>query len=197
MTYVPDTEHELTVFRTFEALVVGIEVMEVKSGAPKRALDIIKYLDTNEVLDNMWEATKNKNRVAQCTIVDNILYRRCISFEEAQYVLAEIHEGICSNHSRGKVRLGKVMRARYYWLHALKDVEEYMQKCKKCQEYSIVPYHPVGNQPSGPPSPKQRESEVRGGHNRLFHQVGRGRGIDNGHNEQHHTFSMEDHCLQV
>lgn len=35
--------------------------------------------------------------------------------EEAQYVMAEIHEGICSSHLKGKALSRKVMRAGYYW----------------------------------------------------------------------------------
>lgn len=34
--------------------------------------------------------------------------------------------------------VGKVMMARYYWLHALKDVEESIRKCSKCQMHAMV-----------------------------------------------------------
>lgn len=52
-------------------------------------LDIIRYLDVNEVLGDMWEARKIRNKEASYTIVDDILYRRgystpllkCILFE--------------------------------------------------------------------------------------------------------------------
>lgn len=47
----------------------------------------------------------------------------CISVEEAQYVLAELHERICGDHSEGKLLAGKVMRAGYYWSHALQDAK--------------------------------------------------------------------------
>lgn len=36
----------------------GIEVVEIRQGAPEWAMDIIRYIDTNELLDNRWEARK-------------------------------------------------------------------------------------------------------------------------------------------
>lgn len=85
-------------------------------------MDIIKYMDANELLENRWEARKIWNKAARYTLLDGVLYKRgystpllkCISFEEAQYVLAKVYEGICGEHSEGKVLVGKVMRAGYY-----------------------------------------------------------------------------------
>lgn len=57
-------------------------------------------------------------------------------------MLVDIHERICGNDSGGRVLVGKAMREGYYWPHALKDAEEYVRRCKKCQEYSRVPHHP-------------------------------------------------------
>lgn len=129
--------------RTVEIPTVGIEVVKVKSRAPEWALNIIKYIDTNEVPAYRWKAKKIRNRAAHCTKVKRLLYRRgyftpflrCFSFEEAQYVLVEVHEGICSHHLGGKVLASKVMRVGYYLPYALQDAKEYMRKCKKCQEY--------------------------------------------------------------
>ncbi|XP_042972895.1 uncharacterized protein LOC122304695 [Carya illinoinensis] len=105
--------------------------MEVEPEAPERVLDILIYLDANEVPEDLWEA-KIRNRAARYTMVDDILYRRgystpllrCTLFEEAQYVLA-------------------VMQVGYYWSPTLKDADEYVCKCTKCQEYSRVPHHPL------------------------------------------------------
>lgn len=97
---------ELMVVRIVKEPAVGIEVVEVEPRALEWALDIIRYLDPNEVPNNMWEAKKISNRVARYTIVDGVLYRkgystpllRCISFEEAKYVRefsATTQEGRC------------------------------------------------------------------------------------------------------
>lgn len=50
--------------RIIEIPTIGIEVMVVKPGASEWALDIIKHIDANEVLDDRWESRKIRNRVA-------------------------------------------------------------------------------------------------------------------------------------
>lgn len=77
--------------RIVEVPAIGVEVMEVKPKTPEWALDIIKYVDANELLDNRWEARKIRNRISRYTLLDGVLYKRgyftpllrCISFKEA------------------------------------------------------------------------------------------------------------------
>lgn len=57
--------------------------------------DIIKYLDTNELPINKWEAKKVKNRVARFTLIYRVLCRqgysmpllRCVSLEASACVV--------------------------------------------------------------------------------------------------------------
>lgn len=91
--------------------------MDISLGAPEWALNIIKYLDTNEVHDDKY-AKKIRNQAARYTIVDRILYQtgystpllRCILFKEAQYMLEEIHKGTCGDYFGGKVLASKLMQ---------------------------------------------------------------------------------------
>ena len=63
-----------------------------------------------------------QNRVARFIIIDDVLYRRgyslpylrCASAKEADYMLHEIHEGVCGNHVGGRSLAGKALKARYY-----------------------------------------------------------------------------------
>ncbi|XP_041026908.1 uncharacterized protein LOC121267101 [Juglans microcarpa x Juglans regia] len=113
---------EQVVTRTIEVPAVGIEVMQIQPGAPDWARDILKYLDSSELLEDRQEAQKVRSQAARYTLIEGVLYRRgdampplrCISQKEAQYLLAEIHEGICSNHSGGRALAGKAMRVGYY-----------------------------------------------------------------------------------
>lgn len=74
------------------------------------------------------------------TKVDRILYRwgfatpllRCISLQEAQYVLAEMHKRVCENHSGSKALARKVIRVGHYWPNALGDVKEFIKKYVTC-----------------------------------------------------------------
>lgn len=82
------------------------------------------------------EARKIKRRATRFTQVDRVLYKqgfstpllRCISPQETQYILAEVHEGTCRNHSKGRALVRKVARVGYYWPHALKDAKEFMKR---------------------------------------------------------------------
>jgi len=43
-------------------------------------------------------------------------YLKCLTPDEVTYILREIHEGVCGNHSRPQSQVGKMIRAGYFWL---------------------------------------------------------------------------------
>nr|KYP31642.1 Transposon Ty3-I Gag-Pol polyprotein [Cajanus cajan] len=55
--------------------------------------------------------------------------------EEANYVLREVHEGICGSHSGGRTLATKVLRAGYYWPTLKSDCMEFVKKCIQCQKH--------------------------------------------------------------
>lgn len=56
------------------------------------------------------EVQKVRNRVAR--FFEPLL--RCLSSEEAQYVPAKVHEGVCGSHMGGKELATEVIQAGYY-----------------------------------------------------------------------------------
>jgi len=40
---------------------------------------------------------------------------KCITKEQAEYVIRKIHEGVCRSHSGGRTMTVKVLRVVYYW----------------------------------------------------------------------------------
>ncbi|RDX93758.1 hypothetical protein CR513_23928, partial [Mucuna pruriens] len=56
---------------------------------------IIQYLEDNRVPKNGQEAKKITKEAARYTLVGQQLYRRCLEGDEAEYVMREVHEGIC------------------------------------------------------------------------------------------------------
>jgi hypothetical protein len=46
---------------------------------------------------------------------------KCISLEEETYILQEIHEGICGNHSGARMLAHKAIRVGFYWPNMSKD----------------------------------------------------------------------------
>lgn len=110
------------VTRTLDFPAIGIKVLVIGLETPGLVSDIMKYLDTNELLSEKGEAWKVNNRAAHFMIIDGVLYKkgffkpllRCVSQDEAYYILAKVHEGNYDNCSSGKALAMKVMTVGYY-----------------------------------------------------------------------------------
>ena len=69
---------------------------------------LISYLRTGVLPDGKDTARKLKVQASRFMLIKDILYKRgfsrpflrCLSHDEADYVMREFHEGICGNHSR-------------------------------------------------------------------------------------------------
>ncbi|XP_073138227.1 uncharacterized protein [Henckelia pumila] len=80
--------------------------------------EIIDYLKQEKLPANQVEARKLRVRAARFTIIDGELYKRgfsspylkCLTPAKGNYVLREIHEGICGNHLAGRALAGKALR---------------------------------------------------------------------------------------
>ncbi|CAI9786550.1 unnamed protein product [Fraxinus pennsylvanica] len=97
------------------------EVMWVKK-TPHWMRPITAYLHNNTLPKHKEEASKLRCKAVHFILKDEVLYKRgfslpllrCTSGDEANYVLREIHEGICSNHIGGLTLAHKVLRQGYY-----------------------------------------------------------------------------------
>ena len=91
-------------------------------------------------------ARKLKVQVARFILIKDVLYKRGFSrpylrflgTEEADYVMREVHEGICRNHSGSRSLVHKLVRAGYYWPTMQKDAETYVKIYDKCQKFSNI-----------------------------------------------------------
>jgi hypothetical protein len=105
-------------------------------------------------ISKKWELPSDKSQShkvrlhsARYTMIDDVLYRRgyshpllkCLSAPEARYILREIHEGVCGNHSGGR---HKVIRVGYYWPTMTRDLMEFVQNCDKCQRFARIMKNP-------------------------------------------------------
>ena len=102
------------------------------------------YLQSG-ILPNRKDATRRlKVRVSRFMLIKDVLYKRgfsrpylrCLSQNEADYVMKEVHEGIYGNHSGARFLVHKLIRAGYYWPTMLKDAQAYVKACDKCQRFS-------------------------------------------------------------
>ena len=106
----------------------------------------------NRVLpDGKEAARKLKVQAARFVLIKDVLYKkgfsrpylRCLGAEEANYVMREVHEGICGNHSGSRSLVHKLVRTGYYWPTMQKDAEAYVKSCDKCQRFSNIIRQPT------------------------------------------------------
>ena len=126
-----------------------VEVMSVNIG--ESWMDPIRaYIRDGILPEDKRKARILKCRAARYTLLDGVLYRRgftlpllrCVDDEEADYVLREIHEGVCGNHSGARTLAFKALRQGYFWPTMHQDAKKMARSCKTCQSFSEVPAQP-------------------------------------------------------
>uniref|UniRef100_A0A2N9FSH1 Uncharacterized protein n=1 Tax=Fagus sylvatica TaxID=28930 RepID=A0A2N9FSH1_FAGSY len=102
---------------------------------------IISYLQGGTLPDDRHEARRLKVRASRFLMLQGTLYKRgfslpylrCLAPDEANYVMREIHEGVCGDHSGARALQRKIVRAGYYWPSMKADTYQFVQRCDKCQ----------------------------------------------------------------
>ncbi|KAD7478315.1 hypothetical protein E3N88_01451 [Mikania micrantha] len=90
---------------------------------PNWMTHIVRFLTDGSLPDDKAEARKTQSQALQYELVEGVLYRRsylgpllrCLTPEEANYVIREIHMGICGIHAGPRMVVGKAKGAGYYW----------------------------------------------------------------------------------
>jgi hypothetical protein len=85
-------------------------------------MGVIQYLRNRSLAKDKLLSRKVKMHSAWYTLIEGILYRKghtepllkCLMNSEAKYILKEIHEGVCGNHSGSRMLVHKAMRVGYY-----------------------------------------------------------------------------------
>nr|XP_027086560.1 uncharacterized protein LOC113708298 [Coffea arabica] len=63
---------------------------------------------------------------------------RCIDEDEAQYMMKEVHSGVCGPHMNGHLLAKKIMRIGYFRLTMERDCIDFVRRCIKCQVHGDV-----------------------------------------------------------
>ncbi|XP_014491679.1 uncharacterized protein LOC106754193 [Vigna radiata var. radiata] len=82
-------------------------------------------------------------RIVRYMFVGDDLYRRgyttlllkCLSDEEAKYVMQELHHGVCGSHSGKRMLRAKILRPGFYWPSMEQDCATFIQKCISYQSH--------------------------------------------------------------
>ena len=107
---------------------------------------ILSFLLDRRLSQDVEEARKVRKRAARFMVFNDTLYKRsffmhylrCVNEEEAKYILKEIHEGICRDHTGPKSLISKVIRMGYFWPTLQNDAKEFVKKCDKCQRFGNI-----------------------------------------------------------
>ncbi|XP_057956315.1 uncharacterized protein LOC131149676 [Malania oleifera] len=109
------------------------------------------YLQDGSLPEDNKEAQKVRRKATRYTLMGQELHRRsltlpylrCLSKDEGEYILREIHEGVCGNHLASRALAHKAMRQGFFWPTMKKDAVELVKKCDRCQSDSYRPREAV------------------------------------------------------
>ncbi|XP_070045623.1 uncharacterized protein [Nicotiana tomentosiformis] len=115
---------------------------------------INKYIDnqkTGKLPSDPKESRALRTKAAGFNLSkDNTIFRRtfdgplaiCLGLGYTEYVLREVHEGTCGNHSSVESLVRKIIRVGYYYIDMEKDAKEFVRKCDGCQRHEPMIYQP-------------------------------------------------------
>ena len=98
---------------------------------------IVSYLKDGSLPEGKDEARKLRVQSTRYVLLNDVLYKRgfsqpylrCLSPDEENYVLREVHSGACGNHSGVRSLIHKVVYAGYYWPTIQADAKAYVKVC--------------------------------------------------------------------
>ena len=129
-----------------DSSIITTRVSQVDEVSPSWMDLIVQYSNMGELPNERDKDHKIQIQSARFSLVNRQLFKRsldgpylkCLTTEQGQYVLAELHEGICGNHLGGRTLAHKAHTQGYYWPTMRYDVADYMQKCDRCQRQALV-----------------------------------------------------------
>ena len=104
----------------------------------------LRFLTTDKLPEDMVQLECLKRKSANYLVVEGELYHRrasetllkCILAEGGRDLLNQIHFGISGNHSGLCMLVGKAYRHGFFWLTAVTDSADIVQKCEGCQFFA-------------------------------------------------------------
>ena len=104
------------------------------------------YINTGELPNAKDKVHKVRIQSTRFSLIDGQLFKRsldepylkCLTTEQGQYVLVELHEGICGNHPGGRTLAHRAHTQGYYWPTMKSNITDYVRKCYRCQQQAPV-----------------------------------------------------------
>ncbi|XP_057518009.1 uncharacterized protein LOC130798929 [Amaranthus tricolor] len=110
----------------------------------------IKFLQNQTLPHDENQAKMLQKKARWFELHEGTLYKKsythpllkCVSPEEGNYILREIHEGGCGIHQGVRTVIGKILRSGYYWPSLREDAETLVKRCPECQYHSKIERKP-------------------------------------------------------
>ena len=134
-----------------DSSILRAQINQVEEVPPSLMDPIRLYIATGELPNDRDKAHKVLVQSARFSMIDGQLYKRslgglylmCLTPEQGQYVLAELHEGICGNHPGGRTLAHRAHTQGYYWPTMKSKAVDYLKICDPCQKMSPILKFPV------------------------------------------------------
>nr|XP_027102165.1 uncharacterized protein LOC113723098 [Coffea arabica] len=112
---------------------------------------LVRYLANGELPSSRVEARRILLKSRGYEFSNGVLYKksylrpwlRCVTPGEGEYILRELHEGICGNYVGPRVLAKKGMLSGYYWPTIFLDSAELVARCKSCQLHAPIHHAPT------------------------------------------------------
>ena len=119
----------LPIYYQSDSSIITTRVSQVDEVSPSWMDPIVQYINMGELPNDRNKAQKIQIQSTMFSLVNGQLFKRsldgpylkCLTTEHGQYVLAELHEGICGNHPGGKTLANRAHTQGYYWLTMRSD----------------------------------------------------------------------------
>jgi hypothetical protein len=104
----------------------------------------LAYMINKKLPEDVVEAKRITRRSKAFVMLQGKLYKKsitgilqqCVTPREGQVILKDIHAGVCGHHASSRAIASKSFRAGFYWLTAIKDAKDIVQKCEACQRFA-------------------------------------------------------------
>jgi hypothetical protein len=111
----------------------------------------LAYMINKTLPEDTVEARRIIRRSQAFIVVQGKLYKksitcilqRCVTPQEGQEILKDIHAGVCGHHASSRAIAAKAFRAGFYWLTTIKDAKDIVRRCEACQQFASQPHAPA------------------------------------------------------
>jgi hypothetical protein len=92
----------------------------------------LAYMMNKKLPEDAVEAKRITQRSKAFVMLQGKLYKRsitdvlqrCVTPQEGQVILKDIHTGVCGHHASSRAIAAKAFRAGFYWLTAIEDAKD-------------------------------------------------------------------------